>query len=155
MRNEDRASIAEVIHRYGVALDARDAEGVLACFTDDVCLEYFNGAVVANGVDEARKFFRFDGSGSALPGLDSILSTTHLWNVGAIDGVGDQVTVSTSCIAYLLGLADGQGVLVTRGLRYVDDLRRSSSGWQISHRRHLPDWEARTPAVVSSPTQSL
>lgn len=146
---DDRAGITEVICRYGSALDARDSAGVVACFTDDVRLEYFNATVVANGLEQARAFFKFDGGGG-LPGLDAIVSTTHLWSVGSIELRGDDASVSTSCIAYLLGTVDGEGVLVTRGLRYLDEVRRSGDGWLISHRRHIPEWEARCPAVIPS-----
>jgi ketosteroid isomerase-like protein len=146
--SEGRAAIREVILRYGAALDARDAEGVLSCFTDDVCLEYFNGQVVKNGIEAAGAFFRFDGAGG-LPGLDRVVATTHLWSIGAIDVEGDRATCCTSCVAYLVGTAGGDGVLVTRGLRYVDELQRSPSGWRIRHRRHHPDWETRTPATIA------
>jgi hypothetical protein len=152
---EDRASIVELIQRYGAAFDGRDADGVLACFTDGVFLEYFDGAVVCHGIEQARAFFRFEGP-SMLPGLDSVLSSTHLWNVGDIDlhPDGQGATVSTSCIAYVLGVVNGEGVLLTRGLRYVDDVQRAAPGWAIAHRRHIPDWETRAPATISSPTGS-
>ena len=142
----ERAAITEVIFRYGAALDDRDTDALMSCFTDDVRLEYFDGAVVMDGIDEARAFFRFDGRGG-LPGLDATVRTTHVWNVGAIAVAGDDASASTSCVAYVLGTTGGEGVLVTRGLRYVDALRNLRSGWRIRHRRHLADWETRTPAT--------
>jgi hypothetical protein len=148
MTGGDRAAIEEVIRCYGAALDARDADGILACFTPDVRLEYFDGAAVATGMEEARAFFRFDGGTSApgLPGVDAIVSTTHLWDVGAIVVEEDRASAASSCVAYLLATSDGEGVLVTRGLRYHDELRRSEVGWRIQHRRHVPLWETRTAA---------
>lgn len=52
-------SITAVILRYGSALDARDRLGVLSCFTDDVHLSFFDGAVTAHGRAEAEAFFDF------------------------------------------------------------------------------------------------
>ena len=48
---DDESAVRAVLLRYGSALDDRDAEGVLACFTDDVRLEYFNGEMVTVGID--------------------------------------------------------------------------------------------------------
>lgn len=142
-----RREIVEAILRYGTALDARDLDGLVACFTDDVHLEYFDGAVVVDGAAAVRAFFDFD-RGGGLPGLDAIVRTTHLWHVGEVTVEGDRASASTSCVAHLLGTTGGQAVLVTRGLRYVDRLRRTPGGWRIDHRRHLPDWETRAPAEL-------
>ena len=147
---DDESAVRAVLLRYGSALDDRDAEGVLACFTDDVRLEYFNGEMVTDGIDAARGFFSFDGR-AGLPGLDRIARTTHLWNVMHVEIDGDTAHSTTACIAHLLGVVGEDAVLVTRGLRYVDDLRRAAGGWRISHRRHQPEWETRTPAVSSLP----
>src|SRR5690606_33600794 len=109
-------------------------------------LEYFNGTVVCDGLDAAKDFFRLDGRGG-LPGLDAMVSTIHVWNVGAIDVDGGSASANTACIAYVLGSAGGDGVLVTRGLLYRDDFRRTDVGWRISSRRHLEQWETRAPAT--------
>jgi hypothetical protein len=110
-------------------------------------LEYFNGAVVSDGIENARGFFKFSDGKSGLPGLDAILRTTHIWNVRSVAVYGDTARTETSCIAHLLGKVGSDGVLVTRGITYVDDFRRQDSGWRISHRRHQPEWETRVPAT--------
>jgi ketosteroid isomerase-like protein len=141
--------ITAVILRYGSAVDGRDRQGVLACFTDDVHLSFFDGAVVADGLDAAGQFFDFDRP-AALPGVEAILDSTHVWQVGSIaldvDATVSTATATTACVAYLLATAGTETVLVTRGLRYEDGLRLDGGRWRIARRRHIPLWETRCPA---------
>jgi ketosteroid isomerase-like protein len=142
----DADDIRAVLAAYGAALDRRDTEGIVACFTLDVRLEYFHGDVVTEGIDAARGFFGFERP-APVPGIDEVVALTHVWNIGAIAIDAGAAHASTDCIAHLLGRSGDEHVLLTRGLRYEDDLRRTADGWRISVRRHLPQWETRSPAT--------
>jgi hypothetical protein len=109
-------------------------------------LEYFNGSVVVEGIDQARGFFRLDPSSPPL-GLERLEATTHLWNIVSIDVDGDQATAETICVAHLFGVASDEEVLITRGLRYSDKLKRSEAGWLIRTRLHQPRWESRSVTI--------
>jgi hypothetical protein len=147
---DDRAAIEAVIRQYGRAVDTRSVEAVVDCFTPDAQLEYFGGTVTLSGHAEIRGFFDFSRSGG-LPGFDTIVSTTHIWQIDEIEFglVVGHARVSSTCIAYLLGVNDGQTELATRGIRYIDEIDNHEHCWRISARRHEPLWETRLPA--SSP----
>jgi ketosteroid isomerase-like protein len=144
-RNEH--AIERVIRRYGSALDGRDIDGIVACFTNDAVLEYFGGDVVVEGTAAIRAFFDF-GRRGGLPGLDAIVSSTHLWQVEDIvfDPSHRRAEVRTACVAHLLGRVGDDGVLVVRGITYLDELVHDDR-WHIRRRQHLPRWESRMPAT--------
>ena len=146
MNGADEIAIPEVIARYGRGLDARNAPLLLSCFAEDARIEYFGGAHVVEGIDAIAAFFDFS-RGGGLPGVDSIVMTTHVWVPMSVDVDGDRANASTNCVAYLLGAVGDEHVLINRGLHYEDELRRDGDSWLITRRRHLPDWETRGPAM--------
>ncbi len=153
-RLDDRVAIEAVIRQYGRAVDTRNVEAVVDCFTPDAQLEYFGGTITLSGRDEIRGFFDFSRS-DGLPGFDTIVSTTHIWQIDEIEFglVVGHARASTTCIAYLLGVTDGHIVLATRGIRYIDGIDKHEHCWRISARRHEPLWETRlaatSPALIA------
>jgi hypothetical protein len=57
-----------------------------------------------------------------------------------VDLDGDAAHIETKCIANLSGSIADEPVMIVRGLRYVDDMARTPSGWQVARRDHLCDW---------------
>src|SRR5437867_4075910 len=96
--DSDHQQITDLIYRYAHLVDARDIDGVVACFTEDVHAEYNHGAVVVNGRDAFRRWFREALTGPVLgPGSAS----THVMSNVLIDLDGDTAHVETSAVAYL------------------------------------------------------
>jgi hypothetical protein len=62
-----------------------------------------------------------------------------------IDLHGDVAHAETQAVASLASAAEG---LVTRGLRYSDELVRTASGWRIAHRVHRCVWETSNSGCV-------
>lgn len=155
----DAALITELVEQYGIAFDTRDRELILACFTDDVHLNYLNGQKVVRGLADVRdQMFRFDpGEAQPLAGIGRIVHSDHRFRLDwlraagpateteDVTGIGD-VAGQVSGIAHLLTERDGQASLAIRGIRYTDRYTRTDAGWRIAERRHEQLWQANAPA---------
>lgn len=53
---------------------------------------------------------------------------------------GDRAVVASQAIAYLVTAGAETGTLLTRGIRYDDELARKAGAWVITKRRHYADW---------------
>ena len=125
-----RAEIADVIARYGRALDDRDFEAAGACFTEDAQAT-FSGVVLSPGRAAIV---------AHVSGLAALAASTHLFGLPVIEFAagGQTARVETSAVAFLAG-ADG-GTVRTRGLRYRDAFVRIGDDWLIRERVHRVDW---------------
>lgn len=135
----DEAGIRDVVARYAHHVDARSIAGILECFTDDARFESADGSVGTYGRESIRKFFETAFSG---PRLTPPAASTHLMANTLIDLDGDIAHAETQAVALLASRAEG---LVTRGLRYSDDLVRTPAGWRIVRRVHTCIWEEAAP----------
>ena len=125
-----RDAIANVIARYGRALDDRDFGAAGACFTEDAQAT-FSGVVLAPGRAAIV---------AHVSGLASLAASTHLFGLPVIEIAPDGRTadVETTAVAFLAA-ADG-GPVRTRGLRYRDRFVRVGDDWLIKKRTHRVDW---------------
>jgi hypothetical protein len=105
---------------------------VLACFTDDVSLDYEDGRLVARGRAEAEAFFR-----GALRN-----PSTHLLSNYGCDRIGPAVVVTCSGIACV---CRKEGLVTLRGLVYVFTCIRDESGLRIRRLEHSLKWEGDAP----------
>lgn len=150
----DAVLIDSLVQRYAIGLDTMDRELVLRCFADDVTLEYFNGQRSVSGLGEvAERMFHFGSDRPApLPGIDRIHSYSHWMRIDRLSAAGagvegaDEVEGHVTCMAYVLSETAGEHAVTIRRIRYEDRYRRTTSGWLIAARRHLPVWEAEAPA---------
>jgi ketosteroid isomerase-like protein len=137
----DREAVRDVVFRYAVRLDDRDAEGVAACFTDDARLSFNDHALEYEGREAILSVYRVAlGVG---PGANGE-RTTHLTSNVLVECRGDQATGSTKVVAFLLA----GDVVRLRGLHFSDAFRRTPEGWRFSERAHRVDWQAEIPATA-------
>ena len=135
----NRAELTALVYRYADRIDRRDLDGVLSCFTEDAHVSYDNGAVVIEGREELRQFMTRALSDGGI-GADS--PSTHVMANVLIELDGAAAHVETTAVAYL---THRPGLVVARGLRYIDDCRRIGTDWLIERRAHLADWQAELP----------
>ncbi|MET0580049.1 MAG: nuclear transport factor 2 family protein, partial [Ilumatobacteraceae bacterium] len=133
------------LERYFACIDRQDRAGLAHVFTPDVEIDYFDGAMHVEGlgalVDGPPPAFR---------------SSMHALAHASITIDGDRAHADTYAVAHLLLDGDGPaGTLTTRGLRYVDELTRTTDGWLISHRRHIPLWQSDQTATPPSAPDAL
>lgn len=135
----DRAEILETVTWYFMAIDRRDFTTLRRVFTPDI-EAVFEGVRVAGGIERLLAFVT-GASDVSLPVdvVDLQLSMHFIGNhVATIDG--DIARTETYALAHLVDRPSGAPRMRTRGLRYVDQLVRTSDGWRIAKREHLCDW---------------
>ena len=141
------SQVDDLLFAYARAVDARDPDGVAACFDTDGVMEAQAG-VLARGRDEVRDYYE-RAFASAM--LSSGISTHFMANV-AVDRSADgtRADVDSDCLAVLLS-ADGAR-LALRGLHYRDLCRLvDGNRWVFAHRRHQLRWRTEAPAFGVDP----
>jgi ketosteroid isomerase-like protein len=139
----DRDEILDVIARYAHTVDERDIEGILSCFAPDGRIEFEGGRITGEGHDGIRTAF---GEAFARPALAPPAASTHLMANTLVTIDGDTAHAETQGVAYLA--SSELGTVVTRGLRYSDDLRRGADGWRITRRIHRSIWQTEAPGAI-------
>ena len=137
----DQTDLTQLLYRYAAAMDGRDIEGVLACFTANAETSWHGGSRIVNGDRALREFFEHAFSDEVL-GRDR--PSNHFMSnvlIAALDsGRAEIETTALACLTYRAGL------VVVRGLHYSDVcLRDPSRGWLIARRAHRCDWEFEAP----------
>jgi ketosteroid isomerase-like protein len=144
---EDRAGITDVVNRYGEGVRTGDAELVASCFATDATIDHGHGQVVT-GIGDIRKYFagqlESTARSSVLTFDDKVASTPVMSNV-LIELDGDEAHCESMCLAIHVGYRDGQGVVMVRGTRNIDDLVRTEEGWKIRRRSHPAIWAFEVP----------
>jgi ketosteroid isomerase-like protein len=135
----DRLEITDVIFRYGQAVDDRDLEGVVSCFSTDIRACYNSGAFVMEGIETVRRFFAQQFTEA---GIGQNNPTTHAMTNVIVQVAGERAHVETTA---LITLTKPEGIIVTRGVHYSDDCVKIQGRWVIQRRVHRPDWQMETP----------
>jgi 3-phenylpropionate/cinnamic acid dioxygenase small subunit len=130
----DREAIAEVLYRYGRALDGRRWEELRDVFTEDAVGEYsgrinrtFHGVEAIMGLVERA--------------LGALEASQHVIANPVIEVDGDEARSRCYLHAqhYRPGERTGGSTLVVGGV-YHDRLVRTPAGWRIAHRRLEVTW---------------
>jgi len=143
---QDRSDITQLMYRYADAMDRRDIDAVLRCFTDDAETSWHGGAVSASGGRELQRFlenaFSDDVLGSAAK------PSSHLMANVMIELDGDRAQVETTALACVTNRPD---LVTVRGIHYSDVCERDADGWRIRTRHHRADWEFSAPGQTTGP----
>lgn len=138
---KDEAQIRWLIERYYVAIDAKDADLMRSCFTEDAKVVYHDGEgdreIRLGNRDEVLAYLT---AGTAWNGPSiHALSSTH---VRSTHGVMESTSFA---VAYL----DVKGKVLVRGLRYNDQFEKGPDGWRIRRRSHKAIWQFNGDSVPS------
>lgn len=135
--------MASLLGRYALAIDTRDYDALRGCFAADAV--FISGrresqSSPLRGIDEIVRAFR----GMLAP----FAASTHLCGPPAITIAKDHATACSFGVAYLLFAAyDDPPYVITRGLRYDDQLEMREDLWVIQRRVHQVLWASAAPAV--------
>ena len=132
--------VRDLLSRYAVALDTRDAALLESCFTPDVKVKYQMSHIsrelsLPGVLDLARGLAEFD-------------RTTHHVGTVHVDDEGDTVKSYSYTTAYLVSEEDGEQVLLSRGVQYRDEMRRHEGQLRVHRRTHSVSWEMKTPVLL-------
>lgn len=134
----DKIAVRETIEDYLNFLDAKDWDGIAACFTQDARSSYnFEPELLLGGGAVADWLHVRVGRYGA---TDHCLSNLHI----KIDG--EVATCDSRLTASLLHQGDGEPRIIVRAIWYRDRLRREGDRWLIFERPHEPQWQYEIPA---------
>ena len=121
-RLEARHEIRELVARYCFTVDARDIEGIAACFTRDGAMRSLDGVMDARGRDAVVN--QFHGRFEVL-GPSNHFTHDHLIEFDADDP--DRATGIVNSHAEVV--RNGRALLAS--LRYHDEYRREDGSWRF------------------------
>ena len=123
-----------MIATYARAVDDRDIDGIVGCFTADGRIDFEGGQTSGEGEAGIRR--GRSRTFTARPRRARYVDAPDGDTLVTIDGV--EAHAETQAVAFL---ASGSlGTVTTRGLRYSDDLQ-GADGWRITHRIHRSIWQ--------------
>ena len=132
----DESDIRALLHRYCRGIDRRQPDLVRSCYTADATDEHgeYSGDV--------EGFIAY-----AFTSLATYTSTMHFLGSVGIELDGDLARVESYCVAFHRVPARGSRPERDHvvGLRYVDDVVRTDSGWLIRARVCALDWSRTDP----------
>jgi 3-phenylpropionate/cinnamic acid dioxygenase small subunit len=143
---EDRAAINDLIIRYAEAVDNRDNDALISCFTDDAEATFAGVAVPGRGGTAVVAFLNSlgDEGPPAMP-----IKTSHLFTNVVIRLEGDEA--DARCRASVYSVRGEPEEIRVRGVSYRDRMRRTPDGWRISNRTHSVAWEGAAESVPITP----
>jgi uncharacterized protein (TIGR02246 family) len=127
-RIEDRFAIHDLVSAYCTAIDSRDLDGFVACFTVDAVVRFQDGVLDLRGREAIRGYYerRFRDYGV----------TYHYAHNHTVTFEDDDHASGTVTGHAEMGL-DGEGWIAA--LRYTDRYRREDGGWRFAE-RELASW---------------
>lgn len=140
----DRAEILDLIHRFVLEADKRNAEGMVDCVTRDAIVSFNDGELLLEGAAALRTFMagQFSENGT----LNPRTAGTHAMCNSIIKVDGDRATAETSGVTYL---ATPANIVHMRGVRYVDAFVKLGGRWLLADRRHSCGWQADVPGYTA------
>jgi hypothetical protein len=129
----DRLAILDLMHWYGVAIDAHDWDLFRSLFTPDAVLDYTDSGALRAGLDETIEFFS--------PGVEGFAGMHHA-NANHVCEIDGDTARALTYFTAVHAAVDGKGgeVLMTIGGTYRDKLVRTPGGWRIAERVERGTW---------------
>jgi uncharacterized protein (TIGR02246 family) len=136
MTKTEHDEIQQLMASYAYALDTRDYDGLMSCFTTDATTVYAGHSDVLRGHEQIEAHMR-----RALEPLDA---TQHLFTNFIIHTDRDTGTVKCDILAQHIC----RGEKYTAGGKYDVDVRRSSGRWQIARVSARSVWSEGNRAML-------
>ena len=141
----DREAIQRLINAYAHHADRREAARQAEVFSEHGRVLLFEGD--PGQVDPVQTVHGREALAATFTGLIAQYEATTYFNGQSdIDVTGDSASAETYCMAHHLLRQDGQRVLLTMAIRYLDSFERTAEGWRIAERRIVFDWTDRRPS---------
>ena len=135
----------ELVERYALGIDRRDAAGVAALFVED-------GAIVVprvpKSLEPSVETKGRDAIERAIGIVDRFVATMHAVVGQVVDLDGDGATGVVSCIAHHLRPDMTDWVWM---LRYEDTYVREADAWRFKRRELWVDWVEERPVTAAKP----
>jgi ketosteroid isomerase-like protein len=125
---EDRLALIDLVGRWSHAADGGDPTALAALLTDDTELHVEGEDVITGAGDVTERATRAP---------DDQQLRRHVRNT-VVDTIDGDAATTRSYYLLTTSIAGGRPRIVATGV-YADRMRRTESGWRISHRHVRPD----------------
>ena len=146
----DRLAIRDLVDGYAHGADRRDPAGQAAVFSEDGQVRLFQGDPTAGDPTVGDPVDVVTGRAALVDTFAGLIAryeaTTYLNGQSTVTVTGDVATGESYCLAHHLLSEDGQRVLLTMAIRYLDRFERTAAGWRIARRDLVFDWTDRRPS---------
>ncbi len=141
----DRFEIQDLVFHYADLVDKkRLAELRDSVFTEDAHIDYSAMGGSVGNVDETIAFLEMSLTDALFP------NTQHLNANVQVEVDGDQAKGRVMCFNPMeMALPDGGTQVFLLGLWYIDEYRRTASGWRISRREEEKSWVFNVPDFMN------
>ena len=141
----DRLAIRELVDAYAHCADRRDPVGQAAVFAARGQVRLFEGDPAA--VEPVQVITGREALAVTFADLvQRYDATTYLNGQSTVVLDGDRASGETYCMAHHLVHEQGERVLLTMAIRYLDRFERTAEGWLITQRDLVFDWTDRRPS---------
>ncbi|MFD9734567.1 nuclear transport factor 2 family protein [Umezawaea sp. NPDC059074] len=141
----DRLAIRDLVDAYAHHADRKDPDGQADVFTADGVVRLFEGDPTTS-----EPVGTVTGRAALASTFADLVSrydaTTYLNGQSTVTVTGDTATGETYCMAHHLLHDNGERVLLTMAIRYLDGFERTPEGWRIARRDLVFDWTERRPS---------
>lgn len=140
----DRFEIQDLVFHYADLVDRQDIEALRDVFTEDAHIDYSAMGGSVGNVEETLEFLKASLTSELFP------NTQHLNANVQVRLDGDQAKGRVMCFNPMeMAMPDGTRQTFFLGLWYVDEYRRTGSGWRISRRTEEKSWVFNAPDFMN------
>lgn len=136
----DRFEIQDLVFRYAQLVDQKSFDALREVFTEDVHVDYSALGGSVGGLEETLAFLKAAVTNEMFP------HSQHFNANVQVELQGDSAKGRVMCFNPMeMALPDTGTQTYFLGLWYVDEYRRSATGWRISRRVEEKSWVFNTP----------
>ena len=140
----DRFEIQDLVFHYADLVDRQDIEALREVFTEDAHIDYSAMGGSVGNLEETLEFLKASLTSELFP------NTQHLNANVQIQLDGDEASGRVMCFNPMeMAMPDGSRQTFFLGLWYVDEYRRTDSGWRISRRAEEKSWVFNAPDFMN------
>jgi ketosteroid isomerase-like protein len=133
---DTREELRELALRYALAVDGRDADGLLALFTADGSVGGLDRSVPAFAGEAGLRQMIRQVEASFNRTMHNVYNQTFEIESGAVIASGE-----TYCLAsHIIEAADGSWQILEMAIRYKNDYRLDAGRWKFAQRRLDVQW---------------
>ncbi|MBQ3426794.1 MAG: nuclear transport factor 2 family protein [Clostridia bacterium] len=126
----DRIELKDLVDRFSVAADDKDAQAQTLMFTEDATVDSYRGSELISSY-KGREAIG-NAFGSFLARFDTVF---HINGQQTVKIDGDTATGTAYCQVVLIGKnEEGKNVMTTQGVRYTDTYKKVNGEWLIASR---------------------
>ncbi len=141
----DRFEIQDLVYHYADLVDNKRLSQLRdSVFTEDAHIDYSAMGGTVGNVDETIAFLEMSLTDALFP------HTQHLNANVQVELDGDRAKGRVMCFNPMeMALPDGGTQVFLLGLWYIDEYRRTASGWRISRREEEKSWVFNVPDFMN------